>query len=378
MATYGLRIGFSGLPEWISSAATGEWVEVPTSQPSTASGLVPAVSGSMGSQSGIINAYNGAFVYGGKYYIHGGGHGDYGGNEVGVIDLMSASPAWDLLIERTPVADLLGSSNYYADGLPTSRHTYYGMWVIQHSGVPKMIRLNWWMGFAFNGSPVGGANGTRTTLVDAFNLSTNQWETELFDLGSVYASASETPMAQDHTTGDVFVMTNSTKQVYRVNASTLATTELANLSGTEGTGGACVFDADNRRLVRFAGRSSGTVIYWNEATNLQVTPTLTGPDAADLSGLSGDHHGWGVAHDTVRNVAWLRCAELNDSATDVPEGRMWRIRLDDWYVERVTVGGAAPAASINGIYGRLKYVPELDAVAYLPIWASPVYVMRCY
>jgi len=354
------------LPSWLAAGAANEWLQVPNGQPSTASGLAPAVSGSMGSQSGMVNAWCGAFRWGTRFHIHGGGHDDYGGNEIGMIDLAQESPTYSLLRERTPVASLLGGSNYYADGLPTSRHTYYAMGVAEVGGVPRMYRFNAWMGFAFNGSPVGGSADVRTTAIDGFRLDTNEWEPAAF--GPVTATpGSETSFAQDPSTGNFYCWRGSDNTIQRYVVSTDSCTQVADLAGTEGQGAALVFDADNQRLVRFAGRDGHKCTYWDVAAGTKNTPTLTGPDASAISGLSGSNHGWGIAHDPVRNVVYL----MTGAAT------LLRVRLDDWYVEQISTTGATPASPYNGTWGRLIYIPELDSIVYLASWSSPLLAMRC-
>lgn len=355
----------SGLPSWLNAGAVNEWVTVPNGQPSTASGLAPAVAGSMGSQSGMVNAWGGAFADGSKFFIHGGGHSDYGGNEIGAIDLSQESPAWDLLIERTPVADLLGGSNYYADGRPTSRHTYYAMAVATVSGTKRFLRFNAWMGFAFNGSPVGGAADVRTLDVDGLNLETNEWEPAAYG-PCAEIEGSETGFAQDPTTGDCYSWnTNSRIQKYTVSTDSCAT--VATLGGSEGQGGACVVDAVAGKLYRFAGRASARCSSWALSGGSKVSETFTGPAASTLNGLTGDNHGWGVAHDTSRNVVYL----LTGAAV------LYRVRLSDLYAEQITTTGATASAPSANCWGRLKYLPDLDCITYLASWTSGLLAMRC-
>lgn len=355
----------SGLPSWLAAGAVNEWLQVPNGQPSTASGLAPAVAGSMGTQSGMVNAWGGAFADGSKFFIHGGGHSDYGGNEIGAIDLSQESPAWDLLIERTPIADLLGGSNYYADGRPTSRHTYYAMAVATVGGIKRFLRFNAWMGFAFNGTPVGGAADVRTVDVDGFRLDTNAWEPAAF--GPVDAiTGSETGFAQDPSTGDCYCWpTNSSIQKYTVATDSCAT--VAVLGGSEGQGGACAVDAVAGKLYRFAGRAAARCNSWSLSGGSKVTETFTGPAASTLNALTGDNHGWGLAHDTLRNVVYL----MTTSAV------LYRVRLSDLYAEQVSTTGSTPGAPSAGCWGRLKYLPELDAIVYLASWTSQLLVMRC-
>ena len=358
--------GRFGLPAWLAEAAVNEWVEVPNGQPSLAAGLVPAVAGNMGARPGIVNAWCGAFVDQGRFCIHGGGHADYGGNEIGAIDLTVESPAWDLLVERSPVGALLGGSNYYADGLPTSRHTYYAMAVATVGGVRRFLRFNGWMGFAYNGPPVGGAADVRTTAVDGFRFDTGVWEPAAF--GPVTAiTGSETSFAQDPVTGDCFIWHAGDGTIQRYVVATDTCSRVADLSGVDGGGAATVFDAVAQRLVRFAGRGSHRLSYWTVGSGSRTTPSFTGPAASSLNALSGSNHGCGVAHDTLRNVAYL----LDNAAT------LYRVRLSDFYAEQVTTSGVTAAAPTNNTWGRLKYIAELDAIAYLANWTAPLIAMRC-
>lgn len=367
MANYRLRIGHPGRPSWLASQAVGELKSISGSAPNAAAGLAPAVAGSMGvsGPTGIVNAWGGAYRHGTRFCIHGGGHDDYGGNENGFIDLADNAPAWDLLNERTGVDDLLGGSNYYTDGNPTSRHTYYGMFVAEIGGVPKMLRFNSYMGFAFNGPPVGGSADIRTTDIDAFNLNTNQWEPSAYG-PMPRTPGSESAMGQHPVTGDVYTWdSNGVVTMYDVSADTA--TDLVDLPGTEGQGAAVVVDAVNGRLVRFAGRSTGGVVYWPLAGGSKTTPTLTGSGAAALTtALSGSQHGWGRAHDTNRNVAYLYTG-----ASDI-----FKVDLATWEVTEITPTGESLHTPTNQWWGRVLYVPTYDIIVSLASWTSAVQVYR--
>lgn len=352
------------MPGWLSPSAINEWVVVPGGKPSTASGLLPAVPGSMGTtgQRSITDAWGGAFYHGTRFFVHGGGHGDYGGNEVGAIDLADESPTWDLLVERTPVGSIIGGSNYYADGMPTSRHTYYGMKVVESAGVPRMLRFNAWMGFAYNGG--GGAADVRTTAVDAFRLDTNAWEPAAF--GPVTTiTGSSSAVAQDVATGDCFVWHGSNGTIQHYVAATNGCSQVADLAGTEGNGAAMVFDHLNGRLVRFGGSGHGCT-YWDVESGTKNTPTLIGPGAATFAGSWAGVSALGIAHDPARNVVYL-----------CKDGALLKVRLSDFYVEPVTSTGVAPVAAANGTWGRFCYIAQMDCVVYLASWLDDLLVMRC-
>ena len=316
----------------------------------------------MGSQSGMVNAWCGGWVWNGKFYVHGGGHADYGGNETGVIDLRSESPTWGLLAERSPVGALLGGSNYYSDGKPTSRHTYYAMHPVIDGTTPKMLRLNANMGFSYNGPPVGGSADVRTTAVDALNLVTGDWETGVAAMPRI--TGSETSSAQHPITGDIYVW-HSDNVIEMLDVSAGSSSQIAAVGGTEGAGGALVVDAANGRIVRFGGRSATRAVYWPMGGGVKTELSLTGPAAAAVSALSGP--GIGVAHDTGRNAVYLY--------TTTP--LIYRVDLDTLDAVEVTQTGQPLGAQTNGWWGRVRYVREIDAVVSISSWTAPVQIMRC-
>lgn len=117
-------------PSWYLAIASGQWGTLPNSQLST-SGVQQTFDGS--SVDGVF-AYSGAIVNHTGLYIGatwtpgtflvvwGGGHSDYGGNEVYAYGpLETNSPAWHRLRDRTepyPINVARSGSN------PVSRHTY--------------------------------------------------------------------------------------------------------------------------------------------------------------------------------------------------------------------------------------------------------------
>jgi hypothetical protein len=343
----------AAVPAYLASAPVGQWYAISNGTPSSSAQLLPTDGGYMGGQKNITDAWGGMAIVNGKLVLDGGGHTDYGGNEKPVFDLDLDWPAWSLAITRTPVPDLLGGSNYYRDGRPTARHTYYSLWGIGD----VLYRFNGWSGFAYNGTPVGGAADVRTEAVDTFDLTTSTYGSA----GSVCSiQGSETGMGQDATTGDVYAW-GKNNVIYRWRASDQTCSVMADLPGTEGNGGAVVVDTVNQRVVRFAGRAGAKITAWPMGTSQKLLPTPIGPDAADIANLAGtSNHGWGVAHDTDRNDAYL----MNNA------GAMWKIRLADFYVERMP---PAPVLPVNGIWGRLKY--HRGTVFYLARWNAPLHAM---
>lgn len=329
-----------GLPAWIASANTFEWVAVPNSIPSASTDILPAV-GLPENQSDMLNEWAGAVYVDGKYVFGNGGHSGYWGNEFIGIDLLQNTPALYKLIERTPFAQVSGGVNYYADGRPTTRHTYYGYHQAHISGAGKIVRLNAAMGMAWD----DGIPNVNTNNVDAFDVNSASWELGTWGTTTTDPEGglgSETSTARNPSTGRLY-MRSSSNSIFDFDPITKSASLVTNLSGVIGGGAAMVFDAVNDRLVWFAGRDSHTCSYWQVGDGSTTSPTLTGPNASDISGLSGDHHGWGVAHDTTRNHVYL----LDDS----PQLR--RVRLSDFYVERITPSGGATVGVPTKIFGSV-------------------------
>jgi hypothetical protein len=83
----------------------------------------PSPGGATGCSS-VIVAWSGAAadIDNHQLYIWGGGHNDYHGNEVYALDLVGLR--MKRLNEPSPASAVLDCSDQYADGLPSSRHTY--------------------------------------------------------------------------------------------------------------------------------------------------------------------------------------------------------------------------------------------------------------
>ena len=104
------------LPVWMTGLAIGQWFAIPNTSISSAD---PATTpnGNWGPQSKIF-AWNSVVVdtrTSKVYSVAGGGHQDYSGNEVDVLDLEVALPAWSQVLAPTPNSQLLDCQSYYAD-----------------------------------------------------------------------------------------------------------------------------------------------------------------------------------------------------------------------------------------------------------------------
>lgn len=157
----------SGVPTW-AQQPINQWVDLGTA---TRVGSVMEY----GSDIGLFS-YSGGALHPDtlQYYLLGGGHGDYSGNEIYKLDLASETPSWSLVQASTPPAQrVFDASNspkaYNPDGKPLSRHTWSGtIQVMPHWGAAGRVLL------VGCNSPSGYGGGGYPTQ-DAWDIATGQW-----------------------------------------------------------------------------------------------------------------------------------------------------------------------------------------------------------
>ena len=121
-----VRASIETVPSWLGT--TGRWSSIAT--PLSTSGVQQDFAGGQGVfaySGGVVNSegiYNGStFISGPFLIIWGGGHGDYGGNEVYAFGPLTAdTPQWYRLRDRT--VPFPSDVEEDGSGNPVSRHTY--------------------------------------------------------------------------------------------------------------------------------------------------------------------------------------------------------------------------------------------------------------
>ena len=319
----------------------GEWYEVPNSHmsaldPCPARGC--AWSGSTGQMS-VIDAWSGgAFdTKRDRLIIWGGGHTNYGGNEVYVFDLPTLK--WLRLTDPAPdVSGTVGMSEYPPyNGLiePRSRHTYN---YIQY--VPSIDRF---CSFGYSAPYLDGGPGGNQ--MHAFNFDLNKWERKVSSRGYGLNAMS----AYDPVTGHGWVkgtdshswlcefLPESTTYGKWVNR----TTDSADFYYKYAT--TMDIDPVARKLVAVGG---GEVWYWDISTPAKgVTQTLVTTAGATGAVSANDP---GMAYDPVTGkiLAWSSGQTIY--SLDVPT-KTWT---------QVSGSGANPGSpSVQGTYGRFRYSP---------------------
>lgn len=326
----------------ISSAFTLEVKDEPTwlaSRPNTLQWY--SVSGvtisTTGSGSGIC-AYSGATIdkTNSVLYLNGGGHSDYGGNEVLKLDLQNDTLAW-------AVARASGSGS----GRPVARHTWYDI-IFSHTRSKMMLM----------GGKVIYPDVNSDNVIHAFNPATGDWDSAASISYTALPGVLNTNICNgvvEDGAGAIWYANDNFKV-----SKFLADGTWSNLTD-EGTtdsyswGGA--YDPLNDRVVMFRGANSA---WWNATTNART--------GFNMSGATKDG-----------SPIW--CDDLADFLYLQWDGNTVR-RVDNntYSVSTLSLSGTAPPAPSNDGYGnicgRFFYCPNLHIVGYVRDTTTDFYFFR--
>lgn len=165
-ATQASAVPDTPLGRLVTAMPAGTWLELPAKN--RISDVYPSGNGHPAwgvlGPMGVVRAWGGGAVGDGKLFVWGGGHHDYGGNEMYAFDL--ATMTWSRLTDPSRyTADCSsGTMCSTVDGTPTSVHSYDGM-----EWLPKAGRL--WVG---GGSAYQVGWGTPQAFL--FDPRTRRWE----------------------------------------------------------------------------------------------------------------------------------------------------------------------------------------------------------
>jgi hypothetical protein len=323
----------SAMPAWRQAQAVGEWRQIPNSALSSAPRAV-SVSGNTGPQSKVI-AWT-SFIIDTRnssiYSVANGGHHDYAGNEVNRIGLLDGTPAWTEPRAATPMSQVSGDVSHYADGRPTSRHTYYGA-VMNESAM------------------------------DGFNVGSNDWDAAgtYADAPADYTGAFGNALTQHRATGDIYVF--GRYAVSRWSNASNSWTRLLGSVSAYGQSSASAMDTARNRILIVGGENNDRGLY-DIASNTMSNVSFTGPNAGDVGGTAN-----GMVYDPGLDVYLLRKAGAGST--------IYRINAQTFYVDTLpnANGGSIPA-STNGVYRRFLYVPQLKGVVYFPSYSGNGWFIR--
>lgn len=163
-----LLVFFAHLRPLAAEPEPGHWYAIPDSRLDQHSGVFPPVPTPPGNPGNVLAAWSGA-AYDSKrerVLFHGGGHGDYAGNEVYAFDLHTLR--WSRIWGPSPLIPPKAASEgraAYPDGNPAAVHTYDGLNYL--SAQDKL-----WRG----GGSLWSGSGGGTSASWVLDLSTLRWQ----------------------------------------------------------------------------------------------------------------------------------------------------------------------------------------------------------
>jgi hypothetical protein len=262
-----------------------------------------------------------------KLYIFGGGHADYAGNEVYVLDVNTLQLS-RLNQPSSPVRDgcVDGTNAAYADGRPVARHTYSNL-----EFFPAGNRL-----LMFGGSRWKcGFFDRDTWLFDPANDSWTKQTTTVApggDFNLSFARDPQTNLVYARDTNALFSFDPATSN-WTQRSAEFAITSYKN----------AVIDPLRRRYYWYDVSSS--LLHWYDISNSLATGLVDhSRSTSGCTFLSNDRAGWQYDPVLDRLVAWS-----NGDRVEVLDG------LTGQCEARTFLGG--PTAMENGTFGRFRYSP---------------------
>lgn len=351
---YPAKIAEASMPTWRKGQQIGEWRQINgTSLTSVEPRPMPA-----GYASSKIEAWTGLALdirNGTVYSAANGGHGDYAGNEVNKISLQDDMPKWLEVSAPSPASSVLQNVEYYADGKPTSRHSYYS-----HIYIEQRNRV---MHFGV-GARYG--NGYSGKSVDGFNSLTNMW-----DPAGTYPSIPNSnggyiigdARAEDPATGDVYIFGEYT--LIRWNQSSNTYTTLLSNQATLGYYASASFDTKRNRIL-LRGGANGTKAYiYDVGTSKLSAVIFSGAAAAEAQ--QGDSEG--LTYEPTLDCYLLRKSTAGGSVIRIAADTLTATILS-------TNGGDTLPTPTNGVYTRFQYVPTLGGVFYYSNYRANIWFLR--
>lgn len=334
-----------GRPAWRNALARWQWVQL--SGTAAFSGVTPTTNPG-GSYNGRLDAWNGFAAKGSSVYIAGmGGHADYAGNEAYKLDLVAASPAWTILRQPTPAAQVTLNTPYYADGRPSSGHLYYSLYAVGD----ELIRTD-------NGSEWGDGNHSDDECV-AFSLTTNDWRAN-----GTYPDSPAGPYAVarciDPRDGTIYYAGLSA--LHKRHPTTGAWTQLASWpeNGTAVYYRPGAVDTTRNRVLFFGNAyipSNGGLLY-DVAANTMTSIVFSGTGMAAVIAASGNSSWYDAVIDRfiVKNTSGASVYTVHPTTFEC--------------VALATTGGGSIANAVNGVFNKFVYVPSMGGYYYQPNHAS--------
>jgi hypothetical protein len=347
----------------VNALAIGQWYEIPNTKLSSVdpSPVPPGVEGPQAK----VDDWN-SFVADSRtskvYSVANGGHAGYGGNEVDALELDREVPRWVQVLAPTPNASITGCVEYYADGRPTSRHTYYGVLLNEFEDRIMLLGGSW---YCSTGTPF-------LSTMDSYNISGNSYSPAGTHprLPSPFGTTYYVSYTSNPLTGDIYAI--SFRQIGRWNRST--NTFTANLSPTGSApwgGDQSAFDTSRGRIAIVGGQNIDHA-YYTLASNSWTGITLTGANAPNITNLGQA----GMFYVAAIDKYLVRALPAG--------GTVYQIDASTFEVTTfTTTGGSSIPVSgnvsvPNGPYNRFLYLPRLGGAVYVPSYSGNAWFLRLH
>lgn len=346
----------SAMPAWRKGMAVGEWRQIEGTAMATAPIAVrthPKLSYS-GPKSKVI-AWTGFALDtrdSSLYSAASGGHMDYAGNEVNRLALNEDAPKWTEPRPATPVEQVVMNAPYYADGRPTSRHSYYGTWVDEVRGRVMLVGGSRW------------GDGSSPGAMDGYDIAKRDW-----DKGGTYAVPGKqfdpligSAIVDDRRSGDAYVFSNW--NVNRWDSAGNHWEQVVAGSKVYGQYAAAALDTRRGRILVLGGSAKAHGAFaLAEKKFVEVPFTDSAADAL----LRG--RGNGMVYDPLLDAYLVHTGEAG--------GAVHRIDAQTFKLDALPVsGGGGQPATANGVWRRFLYVPKLKGVVYVPTYDGNLWFLR--
>jgi hypothetical protein len=290
--------------------------------------------------------------------ILGGGHADYGGNEVYALNIGLATPTMTRLTNPSVIAatDFDNTLRVTADGKPSSRHTYDFLVYIPPDS-PKVAARD--KVFLFSGSKYGatGAAGKDGWL---FDPNTGAW-TEITPNGAGFDPSGAALQvfgnaAYDPSNGLIYII--SYPYLLSLDLDTSTYTVLSSSLNPSSNEATSVLDSKRRKLFWF-GTDSGSGVGYHYSVELTAPYTFTNITASVNASCAGlvNTKAPGLHYNAEKDriIGW----PSNGGST------VYEMNPVTLTCTSAALPGIAPASGSNvtGLYKRFSYFPTLNKYA---------------
>lgn len=359
------QIPGSATPAWLKGIPTFQWVALPSLSASSAL-PTPLPPGMTGIRS-VTDAWcGGALRQNGSFYLlHGGGHGDYAGNEIYALQLSLDDPQWTRIWGPTPNSEIVPDQYYYNDTPPSpaSIHSYYALAFNDHDD----IFMRFMRGQYILPNFTGGIDGIKWGA-SSWEQNQNNGIWPLPPPGWNYPGQCKDPA------GNVYLVNGWSRFVWNRAANSWST-PIKNSQFSIRTSGCC-FDPVRNTIWSFGGSYGGGAVgagqayMWNVSTNSEALVSLGGPYATAIDGVSANSSG--AIYDPIADLVFVVTGDsyvyiFNPSTHAVTRASTTGPTLP------VTTGNTASAP-----WNKFQYVSQLGGVVFQPTWQSPTFFMRTH